>query len=354
MNRDRSVTARELEASGLSYIETVEPGITRTRRGRGFSFQSANGTLIRDPEERERLLAIAVPPSYEHVVYCLDPDGHLQATGVDSKGNTQYFYHPEYEKLRDRKKFSRLSKFGEALPAFRRKVTRRLKNSDSEKEKVLCAIMRILDGTGMRIGSNSATHNNKTFGLTTLHKKHVSVDEDDIRFAYKGKGGGKITCELQDPLVSDLLNTCLHHSGSRLFEYENDEGQTQQIYSGDVNLFIQQHMGESFSAKDFRTWRFSCLFLEELTKRSEQEAVTLKEVLEMLSESTCNTPAILKSSYVHPGLLRACKEGSKGYRRKPQKPLPGLRKAENYLLRYLGSRHARRALRSEEIQKAAE
>ena len=344
MNRDRSVTAQELKATGLSRVEAIEPGITRIRRGRGFSFHLPDGTLIGDPVERERLLDIAVPPSYTDVIYCSNPEGHLQATGIDSKGNKQYFYHPDYEVLRDRKKFARMPKFGKALPGFRRKVARRLKHSDSEKEKILCAIMRILDGTGMRIGNNSATQNNKTFGLTTLHKKHVTVDEDDIRFAYKGKGGGRITCELQDPVVSDLLLSCLDHTGNRLFGYETDAGETRQIYSGDVNDFIQEHMGPSFSAKDFRTWRFSCLFLEELAERTEQDEVTLKEVLEAIARRTCNTPAILKSSYVHPGLLASCKEGDRTFRYKPVRPLRGLRKSENLLLRYVGSRHAREAL----------
>lgn len=347
MNNDRSVTDAELEASGLIYIPELERGITRQKRGKGYSFISTNGKVISDPEERERLLAIAVPPSYEKVVYCPKPKGHLQAVGYDSTGNKQYFYHPLWEELRDRKKFSRMSKFGKALPAFRRKVSRRLRNSSSEKERVLCGIVRILDGTGMRVGNKQATTNSKTFGLTTLRKKHVTIDENDIRFSYKGKGGGKIICELQDPLVSDVLVTCLDRSGNRLFAYEKGDDQIQPIYSGDVNEFIQTHMGCTFSAKDFRTWRFSCLFLEELLKRQDQESVTLKEVLEQIAKQTCNTPAILKSSYIHPGLLVACKEDDKGVFRKPDSSPGALRKVESYLLRYVRSAHARKALNPE-------
>src|SRR5690606_34297434 len=157
-------------------------GIKRIKRGRGFSFLAANGSVIKNKNERERLLKLAVPPSYTQVWYCTEPNGHLQATGFDSKGKKQYFYHPLWEELRDKNKFSLMEEFGKSLPSFRRKIAYRIKNSENGKEKLLCTMLRILDKTGMRIGNVVSTQTNQTYGLTTLRKKHVSVDNQNIHF----------------------------------------------------------------------------------------------------------------------------------------------------------------------------
>ena len=320
----------QLKDYDLTYVYEQNPGIQRVKRGRGFSFLSPDGTTIKDKSERERLLAIAVPPTYDKVWYCPIYNGHLQATGFDASAKKQYFYHPAWELLRETSKFSYMERFGEKLPAFRRRINRTLNDADNEKEELLSAMSRILDKTGMRTGNESASQTNKTYGLTTLRKKHVDHDDAALHFEYKGKGGNELEKDLRDPKVVNIIDHCAEIPGQRLFQYLDSKGEKHSVDSSDMNIFLKDSMGEDFSAKDFRTWRFSCLFLEEALRLASKGAgVTLKSVLGRVSETSGNTPSILKSSYVHPGLMKNDKD-----------QLSGLRKSENRLLNYLKTKHA--------------
>ncbi|WP_334129952.1 DNA topoisomerase IB [Sneathiella sp.] len=344
MGNDQAISDADLMEVGLIYVEEQKPGITRVKCGRGFSFRRVNGKVVKDPKRRARLLALAVPPSYTDVWYCPSPNGHLQATGFDSKGKKQYFYHPLWEELRDRNKFSLMEDFGKELPSFRRKIAYRIKHSEDGKEKLLCAMLRILDKTGMRIGNAVSTETNQTYGLTTLRKQHISVDRETVHFSFKGKGGVLIKCELYDPGLARALEECIHWRGVHIFAFRDAAGRRHQIRSEDINNFIHEHMGPAFSAKDFRTWRFSTLFLEELVRQRKRGDPSLKSVFEEIVAHTCNTPAILKSSYIHPGLLELCRQGKEA--RLPDSPAPtrGLQKAEALLLAYLQSAGANTTL----------
>lgn len=338
------IDPEQLNEFELQYVYEEKPGIRRVKRGRGFSFLGPDGSLIRDKTERRRLLSVAVPPTYEDVWYCPLMNGHLQATGRDSTSKKQYFYHPQWERLREASKFSAMREFGQALPRFRRAIAVNLRGEESSKRSIIAAMARILDRTGMRVGNDDATISNKTYGLTTLKKEHVERDGSVIHLEYKGKGGVELEKTLHDPKVSAILEECAEISGQRLFEYHDEDGVKHSIDSGDMNAFLKNIMGQKFSAKDFRTWRFSCLFIEETLRQRDLDAVTLTSVLKAVAERTGNTPATLKSSYIHPGLLDIVREKSWGLLNSLEAETRGLRKHEALLLAYLETDHASHAL----------
>lgn len=329
----------------LLYVYEDPPGIRRIRRGKGFSFIAPDDTLITDKGERQRLRSLAVPPSYENVWYCPLPNGHLQATGLDSNAKKQYFYHPHWERLRRSENFAFMRAFGEALPAFRSRIRRLLEGEDAGREQVLSAMARILDNTGIRVGGETARRRNHTYGLTTLRKDHLALEEGEIHLDFRGKGGVRIEQYLKDPKVAAVIENCVEIGGQRLFQYTDMAGQAHQVHSGDMNDFIKAHMGSGFSAKDFRTWRFSTLFLELALKRAERgDKLTLAAVLDDVAGFSGNTAAVLKSSYVHPGLLLAVREGRADLLSRETHARTGLRKAENRLLSYMYSKHAQGAI----------
>lgn len=346
MAYERHISDKELEKVGLSYIEEMENGIIRKKCGRGYSYHNSQGECIKNKDELARLKSLAIPPSYSDIWYCDNPNGHIQATGFDSQGKKQYFYHPKWEHLRDIHKFNLMKDFGERLPSIRRKITNKIKNADTQKEHIICVVIRILDKTGMRIGNESAATKNKTHGVTTLRKKHITIEDNKIHFKFKGKGGGAIECDIHDPIAIDIINKCMDIEGSRLFDYLDSNDQIHHIYASDINEYIKTHMHSSFSAKDFRTWRFSCLFLEEMMKCNDLAKLSLKGVLDNIVERTCNTPAILKTSYIHPGLLKICKEKTNDYFNNEPSTLRGLQKAESFLLQYVQSPHAQDTLKN--------
>jgi DNA topoisomerase-1 len=333
-----------LKKYDLHYIEADVNGISRSKRGRGYSFIYPNGQIVKDEKEKQRLKSLAVPPSYEKVWYCPLHNGHLQATGYDSKSKKQYFYHPHWEELREMTKFTAMLEFGKALPSFRRRLADNLKNTELDKETLLCAMARILDRTGMRIGSDLATNLNRTHGLTTLEKKHLSKEDKTIIFSYKGKGNQDVERQLNDAKVTQIIDQCVEIPGQRLFEYTDENNNTKVIDSADLNNYIKKNMGEEFSAKDFRTWRFSCYFIEKALNHTKKARTTLTKILSDISEETGNTPAVLKSSYVHPGLQNIVKEKNWKFLENPKKQITGLRRYDNIFLNYLQSTHADNSL----------
>jgi DNA topoisomerase-1 len=329
----------------LKYVYEEPPGIRRIRRGRGFSFINPDDAVIREPRARQRLLDIAVPPTYENVWYCPLDNGHLQATGYDSQDKKQYFYHERWRQIQEAKKFDMLADFGPKLPAFRRKITRAIDPDSLCRESVLAAMARLLDRTGIRIGNDLATQKNKTYGLTTLGKKQVETHGDTVELDFIGKGGQEIDLTFYEPKVAEMIDHCAEIPGQRLFQYLDEKEERHELHSHDLNNYIKEMIGEDFSAKVFRTWRFSCLFIEKaLAAHEKNEKPTMKSILEEVAELSGNTPAILQSSYIHPGLLKAVKNGEWSHLDVPPKNIAGLRKAEIIFLNYLNTKHAAKAL----------
>lgn len=346
------LNAQNLDESTLAdfdliYVEHDKFTIHRHKNGDGFHFTNQNNKKISDKNMLERLQAIAVPPTYKDVIYCEEVNGHLQAVGVDSNDNKQYFYHENWEHLRSITKFTALKAFGGKIPSFRRSITKLIK-ADNGHDRVMATMFRILDKTGMRVGGKSSAKANNTYGLTTLRKKHMHVDGAHSHFDYTAKGGVDVSVDITDKAVANILEDCEDIGGQRLFEYEDEDGKIQSISSHHLNSFLKSHMGKDYSVKDFRTWRFSCLFLKMLLKQLQHDKkITLKLLLDQTSEVTGNTPSILQSSYIHPGLIDIAKNHDDLKHHLDEKSSHrGLRANEAIFLKYLSTKHAAQSLQN--------
>lgn len=302
------------ERAGLRHCTDEETGIRRRRCGRGFTYLDADGRTIDDPEVRERIRRLAIPPAWTDVWINPRPDGHLQCTGRDDRGRKQYLYHPEWNAARDRAKFERLAAFGEALPAIRRQVEQHLRLPEMPRQKVLATIVRLLETTSLRIGNAEYQASNGTFGLTTLRRRHVDITTSEIRFHFIGKGGREIDVTVNDERLAELVRQCDEVRGWEVFRYVDEDGKPRTVDSGDVNDYIRDAMGAPFTAKDFRTWGASARALELLLESTGGDDdgdldARILEVIDQVAELLHNTRAVCRDSYVHPLLLETYREG---------------------------------------------
>lgn len=310
---ERRMTTRR--RPGLRYVSDDEPGFRRQRRGRGFSYTDTRGRPLRSPAHLARIRALAIPPAWIDVWICADPLGHLQATGRDARGRKQYRYHDRWREHRDAVKFDRMLEFGRKLPAIRRRVGRDLGRRGLPREKVLAAVVSLLDLTLVRVGNGEYARENGSYGLTTLRDRHADVRGSRIRLRFKGKSGKQHEIHLRDERLARIVKRCQDLPGQNLFRYEDDEGAVSDVTSEDVNAYLREITGEDFTAKDFRTWAGTVLAACALAQAGEcrsrrqaerKVAAAVKEVAEVLA----NTPAVCRSSYIHPGLVDAYLEGS--------------------------------------------
>ncbi|HEY9878855.1 MAG TPA: DNA topoisomerase IB [Leptolyngbyaceae cyanobacterium] len=301
------------KAAGLHYVSDECPGICRKRSGKGFSYYDAQGNRLQAIAERNRIESLRIPPAWQEVWICPNPNGHLLATGRDAKGRKQYLYHPEWNKCRNEAKFSRMIPFGLALPKIRERAEADLRRQKLNREKVLAVVVRLLEETFIRIGNDEYAQKNRSFGLTTLRDRHVEIEGSTVKFHFKGKHGIEHEIEVCDLRLARLVKQCRDIPGYDLFQYYDEEGQRQTIGSGDVNDYLREISGESFSAKDFRTWAGTvqtALALREIgpfsskteAKRNIIQAV--KDVAKQLG----NRPATCRKYYVHPIILECYEE----------------------------------------------
>ncbi|WP_432261308.1 DNA topoisomerase IB [Cupriavidus sp. TMH.W2] len=304
-----------LRDAGLRYVDDCSPGITRRRHGSGFSYAGPDGKRVRDAATLARIAALAIPPAYESVWICPDPRGHLQATGRDARARKQYVYHPQWATLRDTDKYARLAAFGAALPRLRARVTRDLRRNGMPREKVVAAVVLLLDATLVRVGSPRYARHNHTYGLTTLRRRHVTVRGSRLRFQFTGKSGISHDVSVNDPRLARIVRNCADLPGQCLFKYRDTDGEIREIGSADVNAYLQEVTGGGFTAKDFRTWAGSVHALAILRKlpapaseTARRKAVTdaIREVAGQLR----NTIAICRKCYVHPDVIDAYLAGA--------------------------------------------
>jgi DNA topoisomerase I len=310
---DRSV-ARE---AGLRYSTDSRPGIARRRAGRGFSYRRPDGTRVDEPIVRKRIQALAIPPAWTDVWICPDPIGHLQATGRDARGRKQYRYHARWRMRRDADKFGRLIEFASALPRIRRRCDRDLARRGAPREKILAAVIRLLETTLIRVGNDEYARLNRSFGLTTLRGRHARVSGSAIRFRFRGKSGRQHEVGLRDRRLAAVIRRCQELPGQELFGYLDDEGVVHDIGSQDVNDYLREISGIDVSAKDFRTWAGTVLAYRALKalapgtdERSARQNVV--EAVRLTSDRLGNTPAVARKSYVHPAIIEAYLDGSIG------------------------------------------
>lgn len=301
-----TVTVPAEAARGLAHVEDSAPGIRRRRCGAGFSYHRPDGRRVRDAGQLERIAGLAIPPAYSDVWICPSANGHLQATGRDSRGRKQYRYHAQWRLARELDKFDRVAAFGAALPRIRRRVQRDLAleaRGAPQRVSVLAAVVRLLDITLARVGNEAYARSNGSFGLTTLRRRHARTKGRQLRLRFRGKSGVLHEVELEDPKVVGVVKRCEALEGQELFQYEDEAGMTRSVDSAEVNAYLRDLAGAEVSAKDFRTWHASVLALALLRRAPDASAV---HILREVAKALRNTAAVCRKSYVHPRVLRVC------------------------------------------------
>src|SRR5438445_734748 len=302
------------EEAGLRYVSDGQLGYTRKAKGDDFNYFDTEGKLIRDEQRLLRIKRLAVPPAYTRVWICPSPSGHIQATGRDARGRKQYRYHERWRELRDENKFDRLAAFAKALPKIRRRVAKDLKLRGLPREKVLATVVRLLERTFIRIGNEEYARENKSFGLTTIKNRHVSVRGPHLCFRFRGKSGRQHEVDITDRRIAKIVSKCQDLPGQDLFQYVSDDGEPRNVTSQDVNDYLREITNENFSAKDFRTWAVTVLAAIALNAQGEFE--TKKQAKANVKTAVCavaqllgNTPAICRKCYVHPAIVEAYLSG---------------------------------------------
>ncbi|MGE5563974.1 MAG: DNA topoisomerase IB [Bacillota bacterium] len=305
--------------------------------GRYWAYFDPEGNRVTDREEIDRLNAIGLPPAYTDAWFCTDPNGHLQATGIDARGRKQYRYHPLFREKRDSAKFDGLLEFGKALPRLRRRVEQDLKRRNLTRDAVLAAVVRLLDTEHIRIGNEEYARENKSFGATTLRSRHLKRKGQAMLMRFTGKHGIVHEVKVTDSNLKRICKRCDELPGQMLFQYINGEGEPKPVTSSDVNEYIKEASGGDFTAKHFRTWGASVIAFEQMLKKAEDARISVKTVVEPVAEALGNTPAISRKSYVHPKLLESVKENPRDPLGDIERPRPRKRlsSAEVGLLEFL-------------------
>jgi DNA topoisomerase-1 len=328
-------------AAGLRYVNDAMPGIARRRRREHFTYVNPAGSAIRDADTLARIRALAVPPAYEDVWICPLENGHIQATGRDARGRKQYRYHARWRELRDETKYAHILDFARALPRIRRAVRRDLRRAGTPREKILAAVVHLLETTTIRVGNDEYARDNDSFGLTTLCNRHARVHGDTVTFAFRGKSGVKHAINLRDRRLARIVRACQDLPGQQLFEYTDSEGAVGTVDSSDVNAYIRDVSGGEFTAKDFRTWigTVSCaLVLAESPDAATQSERTrnVVEAIKIVAARLGNTPAVCRKCYVHPELLAVYLEkGSLGLPKPSPKGARGMLPEDRFVMQLL-------------------
>ena len=316
------------EEAGLRYVSDEQPGYTRKRRGKRFVYFDTEGKEIRDEARILRLNRLAIPPAYTEVWICPSPNGHIQATGRDDRGRKQYRYHDRWREVRDENKYEKMLIFARALPRIRRRVKRDLKRRGLPREKVLGAVVQLLERTFIRVGNEEYAKENKSFGLTTMRNRHVQVRGARLRFRFRGKSGKEHDIDLEDHRVARIMRQLQELPGQEVFQYLDENDERHAITSDDVNEYLRQITGDDFTAKDFRTWAGTvlaamALSAQEPFENKSQAKKNIKAAIGAVAEMLGNTPAICRKCYIHPVVLETYLDGGliEGLKKRTEKTL---------------------------------
>ncbi len=284
------------------------PGIRRRGQPPRWRYVEDGGATVTDECTLERIRTLVIPPAWTDVWIAPRPDCHIQATGRDLKGRKQYRYHPRWRAARDEGKFGRMVAFGRALPALRRRVDADLRRRGLPREKVLAAVVGMLELTLIRIGNDEYAKANKSFGLTTMRKKHVTLNSSGAVFCFRGKSGKEHRTGFHDRRLARVVRACADLRGQRLFQYIDQTGAAQAVSSGDVNDYLRAVMGQDFTAKDFRTWfgtlaAAKALILQEKPVSDTAARKAVADCVKAVAGLLGNTPAVCRAAYVHPRVI---------------------------------------------------
>lgn len=330
------------EAAELVYIQENSLNICRKRHGRGFMYFKEN-KKITNPNQLKRFKALVIPPAWKDVKISPLPNSHLQVIGKDNKGRKQYRYHPLWNKVRNSTKFFRMQAFGEALPQIRNQVSKDLNQQKMTQTKCLALVIRLMEETHIRIGGTHYAKENESYGLSTLRDKHVKELKTEIKFEFTGKKGIKHSVGLKDKKLQKLVLQCEEIPGWELFQYYDEDGQHHHIDSGMVNNYIKEIAGKNFTAKDFRTWSASKIFLKKITtselpETEKEREKNVREACSFSAEKLRNTRSVCRNYYIHPALIQKYLNGSltdEIQKSKPISTIQKLDKTENLLLQLI-------------------
>ena len=309
-------TWKSAEAVNLVYVTDAEPGIQRQKKGEKFIY-TYKGKTVTDKAVLQRIRSLVIPPAWQNVWICFNPEGHLQVTGIDARGRKQYKYHPVWTTLRNHTKYFHLHSFGEALPNMRAQLKKDLALQGLPQQKVLATVVLLMQCTCIRIGSNIYEKLYGSFGLTTLKDKHVEIDGTKMKFSFKGKKGIFHDITLKSKKLAKIVQACRDIPGKELFQYYDENGSRRSIDSGMVNNYIKSIGGGAFSAKDFRTWSGSLQALQAFKELGPGESMAdtkrmIVQALDMVAKQLGNTRTVCKKYYVHPAIIDLYTEGKLG------------------------------------------
>ncbi|HEV8123181.1 MAG TPA: hypothetical protein VGP80_02985 [Gemmatimonadales bacterium] len=341
-------------AAGLHYVSDTMPGIRRKRSGKSFTYLDPSGKAIRDQAELTRIKALVIPPAWSDVWICPSPQGHIQVTARDARGRKQYRYHPKYREVRDATKFDRMLDFSNLLPRLRTRVEQDLLKEGLPRDKVLASIVRLLEKSLIRIGNDEYARDNKSYGLTTMKRRHVEVTGHTLRFDFRGKSGLMHSVAVTDRRVARIVQHCQELPGQELFQYLDDDGKRQTVDAGDINDYLRRATGSEVTAKDFRTWSGTMLAAFELRAlgpgASEKEAkANVVQAIDRVAKRLGNTRAVCRKYYIHPVVLESYLAGSvlpvspQPNEGKRDRPSVELRRDELAVLEYIQNRVAERS-----------
>jgi DNA topoisomerase-1 len=302
--------------AGLVYVDDAIPGITRERDRTGWIYRRPDGSPIADADERARIDAIGIPPRWTQVWISPVPHGHIQATGRDARDRKQYRYHERWREVRDVTKFHRMAAFGDALPVLRRRIDADLDLPGLPRDKVLGAILRLMDETLIRIGNERYARENESFGLTTLRHEHVTIENPaTVRFEFRAKSGKEQRVRLSDPRLAAVVHACHELPCHELFSYVDDDGRVVDVGSSQVNGYLRAVTRALFTAKDFRTWGGSVTAAEVLAELGPPRSATdakrkIVAALDAAAARLNNTRAVCRASYVNPRVPDSYVDGS--------------------------------------------
>lgn len=305
---------RRAAKAGLTYVNDFDAGIQRKPCGRGFTYIGSNGKRISAKATRERIDALAIPPAWTEVWICSDNSGHIQARGRDDAGRIQYIYHDDWERVSTARKFDRMALFGELLPKIRRRVRKDLNRNGLGRLRVIAAVVRLLDKAHLRIGNEQSVNERGARGATTLSSEHVDVEDVLVSLEFPGKSGQLREVEFRDAKVAQVIARCEEIDGQFLFCYQ-DKGEVHSpIESTDVNAYLKELSDKAVTAKDFRTWWGSVTALASLAELTESASAADRKkacvaAVKLTAETLGNTPAVCRSSYIHPAILAAATSG---------------------------------------------
>jgi len=298
---------KTIQVNDLVYVQDKQQGISRIEKNGVFYFYQGNKP-VRNKATLHRIKKLAIPPAWKNVWICTAENGHLQATGIDAKNRKQYKYHARWNEHRNQTKFDGLLEFGAALPALRKKIAQDLKLPGTPVEKVLAAIVHLMERTSIRIGNDRYEKLYGSFGLTTLKDKHVKISGNKLQFTFIGKKSIAHRIQLTDKRLAKIIKQCRDIPGKELFQYYDGHGEHKCIDSGMVNQYIQSITGKHFTAKDFRTWIGTCQAIHAFKELEQNQEANSKndilKVLDVVSIHLGNTRTICRKYYVHPCLIR--------------------------------------------------